>query len=394
MPVENPLSTFAQSFVESDAYVREVMRETRAMPARRATSLAMERRSFFKLAGAGGAGLMLGFHLPDQAFAATETPQTSAEASKDQSVNAFVRIAPDNKITIYSKAPEIGQGIKTAFGLIIAEELDADWNHVVVEQADFNPKVYGYQGCGGSTSIPRAWDQLRQAGAGAKAMLIAAAAKEWNVNAAEITAAEFHAHPRRQRQERDLWPLANAAAKMPVPDPTALTLKTRAQYKLLGRRHRGVDDPKIVTGKPLFGIDVQLPGMLYANFTKCPAVGGKVKSFNDDEIKALPGVVDCFAVEGTGKPTECMPGVAIIAKNTWQAFQAKNKLKVVWDESEASKDSTTDFSAKARVVRQEFSRQARQTMWAMWTKPLARTAPRSWKPITNIPSPPTPPWSR
>ncbi len=354
MPVENPLSDFAQGFAESDAYVREVMRETRAMPARRAMPLTMERRSFFKLAGAGGAGLMLGFHLPDRAFAASETPQTSAEDSKDQSVNAFVRIAPDNKITIYSKSPEIGQGIKTAFGLIIAEELDADWNHVVVEQADFNPKVYGYQGCGGSTSIPRAWDQLRQAGAGAKAMLIAAAAKEWKVNASEITAANSTLTHAASGRSASYGQLANAAAKMPVPDPKALTLKTRPQYKLLGRRHHGVDDPKIVAGKPLFGIDVQLPGMLYCNFVKCPAVGGKVKSANYDEIKALPGVVDCFAVEGTGKPTECMPGVAIIAKNTWQAFQAKNKLKVEWDESEASKDSTTGFSARAREFAKSF----------------------------------------
>ena len=280
-----PFRNLAQTkFAESDAYVRELMRETRAMPA--AEPLAIERRTFFKLAGASGAGLVLGFHLPQPAFAATETPQTSAEASKDQSINAFVRIAPDNKVTVYSKAPEIGQGIKTAFGLIIAEELDADWNHVVVEQADFNPKVYGYQGAGGSTSIPRAWDQLRQAGAGAKAMLIAAAAKKWNVKPEEITAKESVLTHAPSGKTATYGQMANAAAKMPVPDVKSLALKTRAQYTLLGRRHHGVDDPKIVTGKPLFGIDVQLPGMLYCNFTKCPAVGGKVKSFNMDEIKA------------------------------------------------------------------------------------------------------------
>ncbi|MGZ5921490.1 MAG: molybdopterin cofactor-binding domain-containing protein [Rhizomicrobium sp.] len=340
---------FAQAkFVESDAYVAELMREAKAIPAPRSGPLTMKRRTFFKLAGAGGAGLMLGFHLPDPAFAASETPQTSAEASRAQSVNAFIRIAPDNTVTVYSKAPEIGQGIKTAFGLIIAEELDADWNHVVVEQADFNPKVYGYQGAGGSTSIPRAWDQLRQAGAGAKAMLIAAAAKQWNVKPSEITAQNSVLTHAASGKTATYGSLAIAAAKLPVPDPATLTLKTRQEYKLLGRRHHGVDDPKIVTGKPLFGIDVQLPGMSYATFTKCPAVGGKVKSANLDEIKALPGVIDAFAVEGTGKPTECMPGVAIIAKNTWAAFQAKDKLKVDWDESEASKDSTTAFSARAK----------------------------------------------
>ena len=346
--------TYAEHLAEADAYVRDVMRAARAPKMQgEAGPVPLQRRTFLKLAGASGAGLMIGFHVP-AAKAASETPQMAGEASKDQSINAFVRVAPDNKVTVYSKAPEIGQGIKTAFGLIIAEELDADWNHVVVEQADFNPKVYGYQGAGGSTSIPRGWDQLRQAGAAAKAMLIAAAAKEWNVKPETITASDSTLRHADSGKMATYGQMANAAAKMPVPDVATLKLKTRAEYKLLGRRHHGVDDPKVVTGKPLFGIDVQLPGMLYCNFTKCPAVGGKVKSFNVAEIKAMPGVVDAFAVEGTGKPTECMPGVAIVAKNTWLAFQAKNKLKVEWDESEASKDSTTDFSKRAREYAKAF----------------------------------------
>jgi isoquinoline 1-oxidoreductase beta subunit len=348
----------SSKFAESDTYVRELMREARALPEpRTAGPLPLKRRSFLKLAGASGAGLMIGFHVP-KARAATETPQMASEASKDQSINAFVRIAPDNKVTVYSKAPEIGQGIKTAFGLIIAEELDADWNHVVVEQADYNPKVYGYQGAGGSTSIPRAWDQLREAGAAAKAMLITAAAKEWKVKASEIVAQNSRLTHAASGKTGTYGQFANAAAKMPVPDTKSLVLKTRAQYRLLGRRHRGVDDPKIVSGKPLFGIDVQLPGMLYCNFAKCPAVGGKVKSANYAEIKAMPGIVDCFAVEGTGKPTECMPGVAIIAKNTWSAFEARKKLNVQWDESEASKDSTTRFSAQAKEFAKKFPAEA------------------------------------
>jgi len=333
-------------FAESDDYVRELMREARALPA--ADPLPLQRRGFLKLAGAGGAGLVLGFYLPSDAHADTETPQTAGEASKSPVINAFVRIAPDNTITIYSKAPEIGQGLKTSFGLIIAEELDADWNHVVIEQAPINTKVYGYQGAGGSTSIPRAWDQLRQAGAGAKAMLIAAAAKKWNVNPAEITAQDSRLTHQASERSATYGSLVADAVKMPVPDPKSLTLKTRAQYRLLGRRHHGVDDPKVVTGKPLFGIDVKLPDMVYCNYTKCPAVGGTVKSANLDEIKKLPGVIDAFVVEGTGKPTEVMPGIAIIAGNTWQAFEAKKQLNVVWDESQASKDSTMQFSARAK----------------------------------------------
>ena len=331
-------------FAQSDAYISELIRDMQAPPA--AGVLPMGRRTFVKLAGASAAGLVLGFHLPGKAFAAANAPQ----ASKDQSINAFVRIAPDNTVTIYSKAPEIGQGIKTSLALIIAEEMDADWNHVVVEQAEINPKLYGPQGAGGSTTIPRAWDQLRTAGAGAKAMLIAAAAKQWNVPASEITAKDSTLTHTASGKTATYGSLAIAAAKMPVPDPKSLKFKTRSEYRLLGRRHRGVDDPKVVSGKPLFGIDVQLPDMVYASFTKSPATGGMVKSFNVDEIKALPGVIDAFVVEGNGKPTEVMPGVAIIGKDTWTVFQAKGKLKVDWDESAASKDSTTEFSARAKKL--------------------------------------------
>jgi isoquinoline 1-oxidoreductase beta subunit len=369
-------------FAQSDAYISELMQEVRTMPAD--ASLELGRRTFFKLAGAGTAGLVLGFHLGGEAFAATAT-----KGDNVQTMNAFIRIAPDNTITIYSKGPEIGQGIKTSFGLIIAEELDADWNHVIMEQADINPKVYGSQGAGGSTSIPRAWDQLRQAGAGAKAMLIAAAAKKWSVSPSEITAKDSVLTHTTTGKTATYGSLAIAAAKVPVPDPNSLTLKTRAEYRLFGRRYHGVDDPKILTGQPLYGIDVQIPGMVYANFTKCPAAGGKVKSFNIDEIKAQPGVLDAFVVEGTGVPTEVMPGVAIIAKDTWSTFRAKNKLKVDWDESAASKDSSSQFSARAKQIATRFPEkpdenvgdvdkaftQAAKTVEAYYEYPFAAHAP-------------------
>ena len=341
------MADIQSDFARSDAYLSALMREVRSVPAANA-SLTMGRRSFFKLAGAGTAGLVLGFHIGDAAFAAETADGT------DQAMNAFIRIAPDNTITIYSKAPEIGQGIKTSFGVIIADELDADWTHVVMEQADINTAVYGYQGAGGSTSIPRAWNQLRQAGAGAKAMLVAAAAQQWAVDASEITAQDSVLTHAASGRSATYGSLAAAAAKMPVPDPKNLKLKTRAEYRLIGKRYHGVDDPKVVTGQPLFGIDVQVPGMVYASYTKCPAAGGKVRSFNVDEIKAQRGVLDAFALDGTGVPIEVMPGVAIIAKDTWSAFQAKDKLKVDWDLSEASKDSSSHFAAEARKLATNF----------------------------------------
>ncbi|MDR2990366.1 MAG: molybdopterin-dependent oxidoreductase [Burkholderiaceae bacterium] len=342
-------SQVRSQLVESDNYIRALMRQARDLP--ESASLPLDRRTLLKLAGA---GLVLGFYLPWGARADTETPQATGEISKSPVINAFVRIAPDNTVTVYSKAPEIGQGIKTALGLIIAEELDADWNHTVVEQAPIDGKVYGYQGAGGSTTIPRAWDPLRQAGAAAKAMLIAAAAQQWKVDPAEITARNSRLTHAASGKSATYGELAQAAAKMPVPQPAALKLKARDQYRLLGRRHHGVDDPKIVSGQPLFGIDVRLPGMAYATFTKCPAAGGQVKSANMNEIKVQPGVIDVFVVEGSGKPTEVMPGIAIIAQNTWAAFEAQKKLNVLWDESEASKASSSQFSARAKQHAQTF----------------------------------------
>ncbi|MCL2831425.1 MAG: molybdopterin-dependent oxidoreductase [Betaproteobacteria bacterium] len=344
------MSNTASGFVESDAYIRDLMNAAAVAKTGNplaSASLPLDRRGFLKLAGA---GLVLGFYLPGGVRADAETPQAAGAASQSPAINAFVRIAPDNTVTVYSKAPEIGQGIKTALGLIIAEEMDADWNRTVVEQAPIDAKVYGYQGAGGSTTIPRAWDQLRQAGAAARAMLIAAAAQQWGVNPAEITARDSVLTHAASRRSATYGSLASAAARLPLPDPGTLKLKTRDQYRLLGQRHRGVDDPKLVRGAPLFGIDVRLPGMVYASYAKCPAAGGKVKSANLDEIKAMPGVVDAFVVEGNGRPTELMSGVAIIASNTWAAFEARDRLNVVWDESEAARESSSELAARARQI--------------------------------------------
>ena len=329
----------AEKIAQSDAEIQALIESVRTLPIPDST---MGRRTFLKLVGSAGGALVLAFCFD---------PRSATAAEGDGTVmNAFVRVAPDNTVTVVSKGPEIGQGIKTAFGLIIAEELDADWSKVIVDQAPIDPKVYGYQGAGGSTSIPRGWDQLRQAGAAARAMLIAAAAKQWNVPVSECSAAASIVTHTPTARKLTYGALATAAASQPVPDVSTLPLKATKDYKLLGKRHTGVDNQKLVTGQPLFGIDVQLPGMLYASYSKCPTIGGKVKSANLDEIKKLSGVVDAFVLEGTGRPTEVMPGVAIIAKSTWAAFKAKAALKVDWDISQASKDSSTQAAAKAKEI--------------------------------------------
>jgi len=323
-----------------------------AQPMEAAAAQSLSRRGFMKLSGGVGGGLVLALAvgLPDQASAQGAPPQVPFAPG------AYVRISPDGKITLYSKNPEIGQGIKTAFGVILAEELDAAWADVTVEQAEINAAVYGAQFAGGSLSIPTNWDNLRQAGAGARAMLVAAAAKQWGVAESELTTADSNVIHAASGRKASYGSLANAAAALPVPaDAKALKLKDRKDYKLIGKRFTGVDNVALVTGKPLFAIDVNLPGMLYASLVKCPSVGGKVASANIDEIKKLPGITDAFIVEGTAKPANVMatgvlPGVAIVGKSTWAVFSARKQLKVNWDHSTASKDSWTDYVAKAKEL--------------------------------------------
>ncbi len=316
------------------------------------TTYSFSRRGFIKVASGAAGGLVLGLSMgaPGEAQA-----QSAGPPPRPFAPGAFVRIAPDGKITLISKNPEIGQGIKTGFGVILAEELDAKWSDVTVEQAEVNRAVYGTQMAGGSMSIPRAWDELRYAGAGARAMLVAAAAKQWGVPASDLTTSDSTVIHAASGRTASYGSLATAAAALPVPDIGSLRLKTRKEYKLIGKRFTGVDNAALVRGQPLFALDVQLPGMKYASIAKCPSVGGKAKTFNAEEIKKLPGVLDAFIVEGTPPVTDVMktgvlPGVAIIGKSTWAVFSARKALQIEWDTRTASKDSWTDFVKQASAL--------------------------------------------
>jgi isoquinoline 1-oxidoreductase beta subunit len=312
----------------------------------------LSRRGFIKVASGAAGGLVLGLSMgaPGEAQA-----QSAGPPPRPFAPGAFVRVAPDGKITLISKNPEIGQGIKTGFGVILAEELDAKWSDVTVEQAEVNRAVYGTQIAGGSMSIPRAWDELRYAGAGARAMLVAAAAQRWGVPASDLTTSDSTVIHAASGRKASYGSLATAAAALPVPDIQSLKLKARKDYTLIGKRFTGVDNAALVRGQPLFALDVQLPGMKYASIAKCPSVGGKAKSFNADEIKKLPGILDAFIVEGTPPVTDVMktgvlPGVAIIGKSTWAVFSARKALKIEWDTSTASKDSWTNFVKQAKAL--------------------------------------------
>ena len=337
--------TMNETMSAADAEVREILRLADAESSGERPRVT--RRSFIKLVGLAGGGFALAFHAGDRSAALAAS---SASAPAESALNAYVRVMPDGTIIIFNKSPEIGQGLKTAFPLIIAEELDADWTRVQAEQSPINQALYGTQGAGGSRSIPSNWDTLRRAGASARAMLVAAAAKQWGVPESQLRTERSCVIHDASGRRLGYGELANAAAAMPVPDEKSLKLKERKDYRLLGSRVTGVDNHRLVTGQPLFGIDQTVPGMKYAVYEKCPAIGGKVGSANLEEIRKLPGVVDAFVIEGTGKPTEVMPGVAIIATSTYAAISAKRQLTVKWDESSASKDSWTKASAEAQEL--------------------------------------------
>jgi isoquinoline 1-oxidoreductase subunit beta len=331
----------------TDPYFSDIIREMEMAAAPVATQ-DVSRRSFIKITGLAGAGLVLAYSLAGSSKSAMAAG--AASAGGDLTFNAYVRIAPTGILTLYNKAPEIGQGIKTSFPMILAEHLDADWADVRVEQAPIDPKVYGRQSAGGSRSTPTGWEAYRHAGAVARAMLVTAAAKTWNVPEAELTTEKSMVVHAASGRKLKYGALAEKAAALPVPDEKTVHIKSRKEYKLLGTRVMGVDVPRIVTGQPLYGIDQKVPGMLYATYTKAPATGGKVASANLTDIKKMSGVKDAFVIEGNGRVAELMPGVAILATSTWAAIKAKRALNVVWDESEASDDSWTDMNAQARKL--------------------------------------------
>ncbi len=307
----------------------------------------MARRDFLRLSAIGGGGLVLAFYLKS-AGTSSAAEVVNASGATEFSPNAFIRIAPTGIVTLVSKQPEIGQGIKTSLPMIIAEELEVNWKDVVVEQADLNPQLYGGQSAGGSRSTPTNYENFHKLGATGRAMLIEAAAQTWGIPAGECFALGGAVHHRTSGKTLKYGELVAKAATLPV--PASAPLKDPKDYRILGTRIGGVDNPKIVTGQPLFGIDTKLPGMLYAVYEKCPVFGGKVVSANLDQIKTLPGVKDAFILEGTTNTAGLLPGVAIVADSTWSAFSARKQLKVSWDEGKFANDSWDAFVAKAKEL--------------------------------------------
>src|SRR4029453_14193107 len=315
----------------------------------RKMSTELSRRTFLRASAIAGGGVLLSsFWEPLEA-----ATKAKPKAATGPVLNAFIRIQPDGVVTIAAKNPEIGQGVKTMLPMLIADELDVDWKQVRIEQVGFDPKRYENQWAGGSQAVPNNWLPMRQVGAAGRAMLVAAAAKTWNVPDSELSTSKGKVLHKKTGRSISYGQLGATAATVTPPDLATVKLKDPSEFTIIGTPIPGVDNRSIVTGKPLFGIDVSVPGMKHATYLKCPVYGGKVKSANVEQIRKMPGVRKAFVVEGSSTSNEFGSGVAVVADDFWHALTARKALEVTWDEGETAKQGTATFDARAAALFKE-----------------------------------------
>lgn len=331
------------------------------------TLLASSRRDFLKTGALATGGLLMGVALPGARFEAQA-------AGTVHTPNAWVHIADDNTITLLSARSEMGQGVYTSMPMLIAEELNVDIRQIKVAIAPPNTKLYGNaliggpQLTGGSTSVRDGWEKLRVAGAQVREMLISAASAKWNVDRSQLRADNgMVLGP--NGKKATYGALAAAASQLPVPEKVAL--KDPDQFRIVGKPTKRLDTPAKVNGTARFGIDVKLPGMVYAALEQCPVIGGSVVSFDAGKAKAMPGVLDVVQIPD---------GVAVVANSWWRAHQARKTLSIQWDEGpgarldnqvmldgiraaaakgtplplKAQGDAPAVIAASSRVVRREY----------------------------------------
>lgn len=318
--------------------------------------IAIQRRSFLKVTALSAGGVMIGLYLEPEA----EAQGRGGPPPPPPNPHTYISVAPDGTVTIMAKNPEVGQGIKTMLPMIIADELDVDWNSVKIEQTDFNDKKYAAQMAAGSTATPTNWVPMRQAGAAGRAMFITAAAQTWNVPESECSTASGRVSHKASGRSAGYGELTAKMAALPMPDLKTLKMKDPADYKIIGHSQTQRELHDIVTGKPIFGIDVTVPGMLYAVYEKCGVFGGKVASSNIEDIKKLPGVRNAFVIDRPDITTPVLPGdpglengIAILADTWWQAQSARKKLQVNWTTGPRAQMSSVLFAQNAEKLSKE-----------------------------------------
>ncbi|MDO1511119.1 molybdopterin-dependent oxidoreductase [Maribacter confluentis] len=316
------------------------------------------RRAFIKNSSLAGGGLVLGFSWFNSCKPkVAEALAVEIEMPKEwYEINGYLKIGDNGVVTIMSPNPEIGQNVKTSMPMIVADELEVDWKNVVVEQAPLNTSLYSWQIAGGSRSISSSWENLRMAGATARQMLKEAAAKAWQVPVEEITAVAGVLSHEASGSSAGYGEMASAASQLEVPEE--VELKKISDFSIIGTSRKNVDGKKIVTGKPLFGLDVQREGMLIASLVHPPAFGMKLKSFDAEAAKEMPGIRDVFSIKLYDDDYKKMAFhftafnelVVVVGESTWQVFQAKKALNIEWENNADITDTMTMFGNDMKVT--------------------------------------------
>ncbi|WP_339878769.1 molybdopterin cofactor-binding domain-containing protein [uncultured Algoriphagus sp.] len=318
-------------------------------------STKINRRSFLKVSALTGGGMLLSLNW----LAACQPKEANAFGMPKEwfQFNGFIKIGKNGLVTIMSPNPEGGQNVKTSMPMIVAEELDVDWENVVVEQADLDTKYFTRQFIGGSQAIRSGYTNLRTAGATARAMLIAAAAQNWKVPANEITVKAGTISHKGSGKSAHFGEFASLAATMPVPEE--VPLKSARDFKIIGTSKKNVEAKNIVTGKPLFGIDTKREGMLIAMILHSPAFGKTLKSFNDSKARSMPGIKDVFQIKSIQDhykrtffdTVQFTDLIAVVGESTWQVLQAKKAIEAEWEIQESYEEKRDMFGRDGiRVV--------------------------------------------
>ena len=304
-----------------------------------ARSVQLDRRDFLKGVGTGGLALTLGFYLPCGSVA-------SPASARTWQPNAWIRITADNVITVLTEIPELGQGSRTVATMMLAEELEAEWSAIHVEQAPVDPKIYKNLSAGGSGGTATCWDSLRAVGAQARELLLSAAAQRWQVSRTECQARLGSVIHGPSGRRLTYGQLVETAATLRLPDSAAIPLKAPADFRVIGRSVARVDAPAKVDGTAIFGIDVRVPGMLFAVIARCPHFGGRLHSCEVDAARKVQGVHAVFTVpaiglmRGLGVNINTAGGVAVVADSTWSAIKGREALQISWDKGPGGDESS------------------------------------------------------
>jgi isoquinoline 1-oxidoreductase beta subunit len=296
-------------------------------------------------------GLVLAVGCSPRATPAVEPPKYGADAMPNGTVDnplAFVSIAPDGTVTIVCHRSEMGQGVRTSLPMVVADELEADWQRVRVRQAPGDQARFGNQDTDGSRSVRHFFAPMRRCGAAARTMLEQAAATQWGVPLGEVTAANHEVVHAATNRRIGYGELADAASRLAVPSNDTLRLKAPSQFRYIGKGEvKLADAPDMVSGRAIYGIDAVFDDMLFAVVARPPVYGGKVVSFDAAAALKVPGVVRAIEIPGTPPPSEFWPlgGVAVIARNTWAAIKGREALKINWDDGPNAQYDSTNYRA-------------------------------------------------